>query len=306
MSLQRTLDQIKAEDGPLSASRLTALSGLTPEEMRAVVQAWSAASTGRRRQVIAALIELAEDNVELDFGAVFRHALQDEDDEVRAAAIGGLWESEERWLIEPLIRFLRQDPSERVRAAAAQALGRFAILAETGKLRQPDGQRVGRALTEAIDDDLESLEVRRRAIEAVAAMSLPQVPEIIQAAYEHEDPRMRASALFAMGRTCDPCWLPALRADLDSEDSEVRFEAAGALGALGDDLAVVDLIAHINDPDPDVQDAVVNALGAIGGPIAKKALVRAAESADPRVAEMATEALQTADFGDDPLGLAER
>ncbi len=302
MSLEQALQEIEGRGEGISLARLQGLSSLEREEFQRFAPVWERLPPSRRRQVLEALTELAEDNLEMDFTAVFRHALNDEDGEVRAAAIHGLWECEERTLIEPLVRLMRQDSSEAVRAAAAQALGRFALLGEVQKLRPADAKRVGDALLEAIDDDVESPEVRRRAIESVSAMSLPQVPDIIERAYEDEDTKTRSSALHAMGRTCDPRWLSTLRTELDSADAEMRFEAAGALGALGDESAVVDLIGHINDPDPDVQSAVVNALGAIGGPVARKALQRAAQNPDLRVAEMAEAALQQMDIGEDSLG----
>ena len=56
------------------------------------------------------------------------------DPEVREKAIEGLWEDEDRLLISTLCDLTKDDPSPKVRAAAAMALGKFAILAQDGKL----------------------------------------------------------------------------------------------------------------------------------------------------------------------------
>ena len=78
------------------------------------------------------------------------------------------------------------------------------MLAELGELRPEDGEKVQKALLSAIGNQEEQLEVRRRAIEAISPLSLSKVKDIIRQAYESEDARMRASALYAMGRNCDP------------------------------------------------------------------------------------------------------
>ena len=303
MSLVKALGELTSKQARLSTGLLSELSCLTAEEMREFSVAWASASAERRGKVLRQLAELAEDTVELDFTAVYRHALADENDDVRVAAVVGLWECEERSLISPLVGLLNDDPSELVRSAAAQALGRFALLTEVGKLLEIDRQRIGDALLLVIDNEFETLDVRRRAIEAIAPMSHPRVPEIVQEAYEHEDPKVRASALFAMGRTCDLRWLPVLIGALENEDPELRYEAASGLGELGEEDAVIDLIPMIDDGDELVQEAVLNALGAIGGAAAKRALLRVAEGDDPRATEIARNAQQSIEFEEDPLDL---
>ena len=246
MSLQKCLEELPSLDKPLVQSRLVHLSNLEPEEMSAFIEAWAAMTTDRRRKAISMLVELAQDNVELDFNSLFRHTLDDDDEEVRVLSIAGLWECEERSLIDPLIRLMNDDSEETVRATAAQALGRFALLAETGKLLERDHGRIGDALLAVIDTDGETVEVHRRAIEAVAPMSLPRVSEVIQEAYEDGDPKLVGSALYAMGLNCDPKWLPILLQELENEDNEVRYEAVGAISEVGDE----EVVPAARSPDP--------------------------------------------------------
>ena len=303
MSVEEALATLRDPGAQLTRSALAELSDLAGDDLAAFRRAWADAADEDRLTAVAYFAEMAEDNVELDFNALFRVALDDDHDDVRLGAIAGLWECEERTLIGPLLSALRGDPSEPVRAAAAQALGHFSFMAEIGRLSERDGVRIGGALIEAIDDVIESVEVRRRAIEALASMRHPRVPGLIEEAYENEDNKVQASALYAMGRTCDVAWMPTLIGELENEDPELRYEAAAALGELGHDDAVEFLLPLVGDPDPQVQAAAILSLGRIGGVAAKNALRRARREADARVGELISGALEIAEFDDDPLSV---
>ncbi|MBF8299534.1 MAG: hypothetical protein HW397_583 [Dehalococcoidia bacterium] len=285
---------------PVSASKLTQLADLTPDGVRIFSEAWPSIPPERRTDVIAKIVDLGEDNVELDFSALFRRLLDDEDADIRVKAIDGLWESQERPLIDPLVRLLRTDPEEAVRCAAAQALGRFALLAETGKLLPRDKERLASVLLAVIDGVEETVEVRRRAIEAISPLSMARVPEIIREAYESELPNLRASAIYAMGLTCNADWVDILLDEIDNDDPEMRYEAAVALGEIGNEETASKVGLLVDDPDPLVQAAALNALGNMGGELAKRLLTQAARNDDPRIAELADEALRSLDFEDEP------
>lgn len=129
---------------------LSELSDLRPAELAYLEEVWPQIALKRRRQIAARLVELAEDDVQLSFDAIFKMPLTDPDEEVRTLAIGGLWENEEPSLIEPLIGLLQEDSTAKVRAATAAALGRFALLAEHGRLRPEAADRVRQAMLAAI------------------------------------------------------------------------------------------------------------------------------------------------------------
>ena len=111
---------------------LTGLSDLKLVELAYMKEIWPQIALKRRRQIVARLVELAEDNVQLSFDAIFKMLLTDPDAEVRTLAISGLWENEEPSLMESFIRLLRKDGSAKVRAAAATALGTSDELAAVG------------------------------------------------------------------------------------------------------------------------------------------------------------------------------
>ena len=301
MSLGRTLAEIGDASKPVASRKLCDLSVLSPEELRLFREAWPKMSIARRRQIMDKLVELAEENCRLDFDDIFRACLNDSDEMVRVKAIEGLWECEERSLIELLITLLCEDNKESVRAAAAMALGRFAMLAELGELRPEDGEKVQKALLSAIGNQEEQLEVRRRAIEAISPLSLSKVKDIIRQAYESEDARMRASALFAMGRNCDPVWLPTLIKEFANSDAEMRFAAASAYGELGSEEAVPDLIRLISDIDSQVQLSAIAALGHIGSSEAEEVLAKCLEHPDEHIRDAAREALEEVEHIEEPF-----
>ncbi len=299
--VEKIITGLAREDSPLLNSELIELSNLSLEEMNSFESSWPAIGTERRRQIMDRLVELAEDNLELNFDAIFKSCLKDGDDEVRAKAIEGLWENEEASLIDPLISLLEQDSSERVQAAAAVALGKYAMLAEHDKLRDSHISKVHQALLAAIGDKKKPVEVICRALEAAAPASLPEVREAIGNAYKSGIPALKVSSIYAMGKSCDPVWLPVLLSELSSADAELRFEAAGACGELDEEEAVPYLITTVDDSDVDVRMAAIQALGKIGSVRATGCLRQCLESNNEAVRQAAEQALNMVEANDDPL-----
>jgi len=250
---------------------------------------------------IIRLVELAIENFELNFDGIFKGCLRDPDAEVRSQAIEGLWENEEPSLIEPLIQLLEQDSSEKVQATAATALSRFALLAEYQKLDSSHTARLSQSLLSVVHDKGRPLEVRRRALEAAAPLNIPQVKEAIRECYDSHNPGLKVSSLYAMGRNCDPAWLPILLKELSNPDPEIRYEAAGACGELEEAEAVPYVAQLIHDPDIEVQLAAIQTLGKIGGAQAKACLRECLDNPSQAIREAADQALRELVAGEDPL-----
>lgn len=301
LPIEKTITDLGNSDKPLLSSRLIELSNLNSEETEFLEQAWATIELKRRRQIIYRLVELAEDNVELNFDSIFRSCLKDQDAEVRSKAIEGLWESEEASLIRPLINLLEKDSSEKVQAAAATGLGKFATLAELKKLHPSHTSKLCQALIAVIDDNSKPIEVRRRALEAAAPLSLPQVKKTIMKVYQSHNPKLRTSAIYAMGKNCDCSWLSILLKELGSANAEIRYEAAGACGELGEEEAAPYLIELINDPDTEVQLAAIQALGKIGGTEVKGCLEQCLSNPNELIQEAAEAALLELEAGEDPF-----
>jgi len=294
------LEHLQSESR-LATSALNALSGANKQDLAAFAQTWVALPVERRRQVAQLLVDLAEKNVELDFNILYRYLLNDDDAQVRASAIEGLWEDEDPALVKPFVGFLRSDPDAHVRAAAADSLGRFMLLAEYGRLPQsPYGDLIYEALLATIHGAAEDLAVRCRAVEALAYSSRDAVRDVIAVAYAADDAQMRASAVAAMGHSVDKYWGKTATRELDSPDPRMRFEAARAIGELEYRAAVPRLVDLLDDPDREVQMATITALGQIGDKAARQALTRVAASDDEVLRELADEALQELQFAGDP------
>ncbi len=304
-SLPPPVEEIIAEladsDQPLRMVKLVELSGMTTAQLALLTGDWSAIETERRRQIVSRLVELAEDNLELNFNGIFKYCLDDTDVEVRRQAIEGLWESEETSLIDPLINLLEKDSSEKVQAAAAVAIGKFALLTEHQKLPDEQTPRIHKSLLAALSDKNKSPEVRRRALEAAAPLSIPEVKKAIEDAYKSRDTKFRISAIYSMGKSCDSAWLPALLKELSNPEAEVRYEAVGACGELEEEAAVARLIELIDDFDADVQMAAIQALGKIGSTEAKECLQQCLENENELVRKTAEQVLNEQNAFQDPL-----
>ncbi len=302
--IRETLQKIAEAAGTPRAVEVARLAGLGPADLAEFPTLWRGLAQERRLAVLQLAIQLAENDVELDFSDVFKLCLTDPSEEVRAAAIEGLWEDEEFRTADRLARMLRNDPSETVRVAAALGLSRFAALAEVGRLYKPSADRVKASLIAAATDHAEVPGVRRRAIEALGAIDDPIVAELIARAYADADPKMRASAVYAMGRTCDERWLETVLREMESENPEMRYEAARAAGEIESNRALVPLINLLDDEDLEVRLAAIGAIGEIGGDVARKTLQRCAQSENAAVRAAALEGLNEVNLNADPLSIS--
>ncbi len=298
MNFKGFLEGLGASEAPLSISNFYILSGISEREMEALRRAWPQLPVERRRTILRVLVEITEASFEADFNTIFRFCLSDEDEEVRAQAIEGLWEDESVSILRSLIGLLQGDPSFLVRARAAAGLGRFVLLAELDELDSELGAEVQEALLDTINNPQEVLEVRRRAVEAISFSGVEGVRRIIETAYQDESQKMRVSAVFAMGRSIDPHWGKTLLRELRNPDPEMRYEAARACGELELKEAVPTLARLINDADREVQGAAIWALGRIGGQRARRVLQACCESDDEILSEVAEEALSELEFAE--------
>ena len=106
--IKEIIADIGNSDNPLLSSRLTELSNLSSEELELFERSWTAIEPERRRQTVYQLVELAENNLKLNFDCIFKYCLKDQHDEVRSKAIKGLWGNEEASLLDTLVNLLEQ------------------------------------------------------------------------------------------------------------------------------------------------------------------------------------------------------
>ncbi len=270
--IEQLVRQLADTQMPLAIAPLYRLSDLSGESLARFCETWPRVPVERRRQILGFLLEIAEGNLEVDFEAVYGVCMDDADEEVRAHAIAGLWESEDPDLIAPLLDIVQHDPGPQVRAAAAGSLGRFVLLGELDRVSPSQQRAVEDALLALVRAPAEHPEVRRRAVEALAFSSRDEVTAVIENAYNDPERLMRVAAVFAMGRNLDPRWEPLLLEELHSYDPEFRYEAARACGELELTSAVPRLAELLKDEGHEVQEAAIWAMGQIGGQQARQIL----------------------------------
>jgi HEAT repeat protein len=293
-NFEQTLEEL-AKDKP-DEETLYELSNLHGEILEKLCQAWPSLSEERREYIVACLAEIAEADFEADFAELFKLCLKGPSPRVRTTAIDGLWEVEDLILVRPMIEMLRKDPSVLVREASASGLSRFALMAEMKRLPSRLSQMVWDALWDAAHDLEEDLAVRRRSIEALAYFDRPEVAQLIRQAYADDEPKMRVSAVFAMGRSSDQDWSEVVLAELETDDAEMRYEATRVCGELGLIEATQQLSRLVADADTEVKLAAVWSLGQIGTPEARRVLEICYEQGDEALQDAAEEALDEMDF----------
>ena len=302
MALESEIDELSDPSKRLSARHLADLSDLDAADARRLADAWPSIVPERRFSIVSELTELTEDNVDLNFDAVFKTALADGDANVRAAALRGLTEHEGRDLITVLADLLRNDADAGVRREGAIALGRYALAAELGFLRDDDAEAIRATLIESAEDADEDERVRARAVEALGALSGDETDNLIESIYGEESLSLKVGAVDAMGRSCSETWLPVVIRELQNQAPEMRHAAAFAAGEIGDESAIPPLKrVAIEDPDPEVRLAAVHALGEIGGKRARVALQGVLYEGDDALREAVEEAMSELSFHDDPL-----
>lgn len=291
------LAQVADIQQPLKTLDVNGLSNARRPDVQLFTETWPGISVERRREIMKRMGELIAESFEVEFTPLNRVALKDADDEVRATAINNLWESEDEDLIDPYLKFLTEDRSVLVRAAAAGALGKYMFLAEMEELEEDVAATVRQALLATIRRPTEDLTVRCRAVESIGFLSDDEVRSVVEDAYNSSSEKMQASALFAMGRSLDQYWSGTVIMEIHNVNPEVRLEAVRASGELELKQAAPLLVDLLEDPNRTVLLEAIYALGQIGGPIAQRALELMVDSEDEEIAQQAEDALAELQFG---------
>jgi|GEM_PF-64473 len=297
-SLEEMLYDLLNDEDELPAQELALLSALSRADQERVHSVWMQVPLKRRSATTLSVLALAEQWIDLDFGAFFRMALDDTDATVRQLAIEGMWDEGAPDLLGNFIHLLETDADPGVRAAAAQALGPFVLQGELDELDAARAMRAEQVLMTVLVNTREPSVVRCRALESIAYSGEVGVRQLIEEAYYAPDEELRLSALVAMGRSADVRWRRLARAELTNPSPAMRAQAAFACGELEARSALPDLLRLLLDKDETVRFAAMLALGHIGGRRARSALQIIATGPNPIDAFAASEALEEMDYYD--------
>jgi HEAT repeat protein len=293
--LATTLETLQTSEERIASPTLYyGLSGLTPAEVQRVGEKWDSIDPEKRYTLLMELAEASELNFEFDYRELGLFALNDSDANVREAAVELLWEDESLELMSRLIDIAQWDEAAPVRAAAASALGRFILLGEYDEISEKEASRAQDAAISILTNTDEEVDVRRRALEAIANCGHEIVTEAVQEAYDSSEQKMRVSSIFAMGRSYDPKWRETVLREISSADPEMRYEAARAAGELEIKEAVPYLGRMAVNDEREIQEVAVWSLGELGGREALRILSALSQDAEDAGDESLLEAIEDA------------
>jgi HEAT repeat protein len=177
-----------------------------------------------------------------------------------------------------------RDPEEKVRHAAAKALGAGGAIAAVpvlidwlgdidpktkGIAAESLGEIGGTEATQALTRTLGDADpaVRAKAVKALGTIGKKGNPSVVVALIprlEDDKPDVKNATIVQLEELGDKRAVIPLVAKFSETARETRRLAVRAIGKLGDPSAVPALIRLINDPDDDVKTAAVAALGSLG------------------------------------------
>lgn len=294
--LVAALDQEAHSDADL-APLMEGLSDLSPQNIQALKPTWRSLSAAYKHKILQALHEASETRFELNCRAIALLSARDESGLVRAAALDLLQEEDSAETMRLFLNIARDDPDVHVKTRALTGLGNFILLGEYGEIPAPLAQEAQQLALQLHRSPHESAEVRRQALEALANSNHPAVSQLIREAYQQDDHLSKASALSAMGRTCDAQWQDILIEELANSDSQLVCEALRACGEIQLESSLESISQLAFSDDCEIQLMAVWALGEIGGRQAFKMLSSLAEQIeDEEMEDSIDEALEAASF----------
>ncbi|MFP4322417.1 MAG: HEAT repeat domain-containing protein [Anaerolineales bacterium] len=273
-------------------------SGMRPDDVALVGPVWRELPEEQRVIIMERLAEQSEADYMVDYEVLARMAYTDPVPAVRVAALNANWADESLDNMQQTATIAHDDPAYSVRAAAFTQVSKYLYLAEIGELDQDEVEMAKGVALQHATDAQEHEDVRRLALEALAHTSHPQVAGLIENASATDDPAEQASALRAMGHTCDERWNDEVLDGLNHAAPEVSLAAIFAAGNIGLEDAVEPLQGYIHAPEEEHRYIAVWALGEIGSEDALRTLAdlldEAAESDDDEWLEAIEEALENA------------
>lgn len=299
VAFERIIAALLDSEHPFPAVHWHRFSDISAVDMQSLEKIWQDVQPDRRVALLEDLETLAESDTLVSFDDLSRFALNDPDPRAREVALRLLWESEDSSLIHKMMEMVDHDSAEKVRAAAATALGQFVYLGELEEIPQASLHRIEEKLLSITTSTAEPKLVRRRALEALGFSSRAELKQLIMAAYNNNDREWLVSALFAMGRSANSSWIPSVMEMMDADDEDVLLEAVRAAGELEAPSARRPLLKIIkSQPEgSEIRMAAIWSLSKIGGEKVRDTFEKLLEeSEDDEELDILDEALENLEF----------
>jgi HEAT repeat protein len=268
------IDALLTINTPFSPTYLHEFSDLHPDSLVNLKQIWSKIDSQRRFSLLEDLENLAEADTHVCFDEVAFIALEDTDPDTRSVAIRLLWECKNQRLIPIFLSLMETDGSEKVRAAAAAALGLFVYLGELEELHSDTLIEIENCLLSMMQST-DTPMVRQRVLESLGYSSRDEIDELLLKAFESDDADWTCCSIYAMGRSADIKWERFILKMLDHPNVRIQFEAvrtAGQLELHGARKPLDELLEEPESLDDEVRIAAIMALSTIGGETASSTL----------------------------------
>lgn len=207
--------------------------------------------------------------------------LQSDDPQKRHDAVAQLGKYDVSLTEHHLMRAL-EDPDQRVRLAAAKALG------------HGGSQKVVRIMIDWLGDP--DPKVKQTAVEALGNIGGPDAAAAITRTLGDNDDAVRAQAVKALGligQRGNANVVVALIPRLEDPKTDVKLATIAQLEELGDRRAVIPMVARFSDSSTFVRTAAVKAVGKLGDKSAVPALIRLVGDPHEEVRTAAVGALGT-------------
>ena len=255
---------------------------LNPEKIDEVVNA----STEDKLELLRKIAEIP--SWDADYTSLYRELLSDPSPEVRKLCLAAFWDNGGDEDLGGILEVARNDPDTSVRAQACSTLGIFVYEGAMGEEPDADEYEALRGfLVGRLRDEAEDIDVRRYSLESLGFDDEDEIADMLKWAYEHQDPRWKASAVFAMGRAGGLRWTIHIVDALDSENRMVKLAAVKAASEGYCEEATPKLRNLALCDDRDIRLEAIWALGRTGGPGALETLEMCARDADEDAREMA-------------------
>lgn len=301
LTFQSVLDHLLDSKKDIPQSHLRHYSDLDPKSLRLFLDIWPRVTPERKLLLLDHLLSHLDSDTLVSYEDIGRELLRDADGEIRARAIGLLAESNDPKLVPPLLEIFLTDSVLAPRIEASNLLGEFVLLGELEELNEEMQHQIEDALISVIRSD-ENPTLRRHALEALGYSSREETINILESAYQREDPAWIASALHAMGRSHDNRWNDSVVSKLLDNDPRIRFAAAEAAGELVIEEASPIMLQMLEDEeeDDDVVSAAIWSLSQIGGEDARVYLLNLLEQTeDEETIEFLEDAIENLDFNEE-------